>query len=190
MSGTVSINAVRPARATLRWQVSLRSLLTLTAMAGLTFAWWRTVGSTYFQSWPAYWQWQSWLVIDFIACPFLVPLAGPKIQANWHSGYLVKVWVLLAGANAVWGYVQILTAFSVTGPNAERHFIELLQEPLAAEFWTAFALPASLAVVASTATPQAARPRLWDYGLMVLVATNVLLLHRLIPFAFLKAWST
>lgn len=189
MSTAVPKQTACPTNYRLPWQVSLRSMVVLTAMAALTLAWWRTVGHTYYLQLPAFWQWQSWFTIGTIACPFLVPLAGRRIQAHWHVGYLVKVWVLVCGANAIWGFVLSFDV-SVEGPDPMRSFAILLNELIAAEFWTAFALPASLAIVASAAIPQPQpRAMIWNYGLILVVAIDLVLLSRWTPLVFANNWN-
>ena len=112
--------------------------------------------------------------------PFLLPLGAIRFQAMRHIGTLLKLFVLLASFNTVYGLQGCLYSASCTDP---RRIGELLQESIVVEFWAAFPLQAALAVVAVTAIPRPElRPRLSDYGLVTLVTANVLLLYWFVSF--------
>ena len=131
-----------------RWQFSLRSLLVVVSMAAVTLGWSQFVGGSAL----------GWLTIGPIAAPFLWVLAGAAIPARWHISQWLKLWVLVLGSNTVWGfYLHLSVAHAID----VKMLIEIIREGFHDEFWTAFALPMTLAFVPvySNAHPSSAARR-------------------------------
>lgn len=170
------------ARAKAPWQISLRSLLVLTAMAAVVFGWWRAYGPDL-----PFWgfligHWSGWLTLATTFGPFLVPLGVLRIQSRGQAGDLLKLCVYSAAFNTVhWFFCSIM----VVCCDDPRRFGVIVEESFTISLWFCFPLQTALAVIAIASIPRPElRPRIRDYALVALVAGNVFLLDWFIPQVF------
>ena len=162
------------------WQISLRSLLVLTAMAAVMFAWWRA----YSRNLP-FWgsligHWSGWVTIATTIGPFLLPIGGLRIQSRGQVEALLKLCVFLAAINTVHWFVDSVMVVCCTD---QRRLGAIVQESFAISLWFCFPLQTALAAIsiASISRPEL-RPRIRAYALVVLVVVNVFLLNWFVPF--------
>ncbi|MDX1944573.1 MAG: hypothetical protein SFU86_04130 [Pirellulaceae bacterium] len=153
-----------------RWQISLRSLLVLTAMTALVLAWWREFGERFADLVTS-----RWITVATIVLPFVA--AGWELRLRRFLPEVLKLCVVLAALNTVWSFEKSLAA-PIGCSLQSKDWIGEVRVGLWASLIWSFLLPAALALVASLlAFNQKSSHFVRHFAIISIIAVNLLLIY-------------